>query len=471
MRKIDITDSNNYVTCKICGKKLRCINIYHLKTHGITEDEYRLRYGGPMVCQNTMQSFVNTGKMSACKKKNRGYIYSVQEDEEMVKMYLNGDSIAKISKDLGRSEKTVANIVKRKGIDVSSNEARRTHTKYKKESKWSYEKCIEVAKQCSGRGEFRRKYQGAFSQAKKMGWYESLDQYYTGIMSHYNLDDKIHLIYAYEIEDEKAVYVGRTINLKARHANHKSKVNKDGDSLRNFCNEHFIEVPYPKILEEGLNAKESQEAEDKWIRIYENNGWNIINEAKTGKGSSSLGSFGVKWTYDACAEAARECKSKQEYKKRYGTASRVAITNGWIDDFFVNIKAPDGYYDEYEHCLEAAKGYDSMTNFRKAKPFVYSRVCKNGWNDKLYADMGWLKNKPLGTRKTDSFHINTLEKRINNFINTCRKLDINNRYNYDKVHELYKDNRTKVYIYDNVKQAGIYRIPTNHIQALKRLYR
>jgi hypothetical protein len=352
-----------------------------------------------------------------------------------------------------------------------TNEHSKKQEKCVRQSKWTYEKCINVAKQCSGRGEFQKKYQGAFSQAKKMGWYDSLDQYYTGITCHYNLQDKIHLIYAYEIEDEKAVYVGRTINLKARHANHKSMTSKDSDSLRDFCKERFIEVPYPKILEDRLNAKESQEAEDKWIRIYENNGWNIINEAKTGKGSSSLGSFGVKWTYDACAEAAKKCKSKQEYREKYGTASRVATANGWINDFFSNIKTSDGYYDEYKHCLEAADGYVSMTNFRKAKPFVYSRVCKNGWNDKLYADMGWVKNKPLGTRKADSFHINTLEKRINNFINTCRKLDINNRYNYDKVHESYKDNRTKVYIYDNVKQVGIYRIPTNHIQALKRLYR
>lgn len=31
MKKIDVSDQNNYVTCKICGKKLRYINIYHLK--------------------------------------------------------------------------------------------------------------------------------------------------------------------------------------------------------------------------------------------------------------------------------------------------------------------------------------------------------------------------------------------------------------------------------------------------------
>lgn len=55
-----------------------------------------------------------------------------------------------------------------------TNEHSRKQGKCVKQSKWTYEKCIEVAKQCSGRGEFQKKYQGAFSQAKKMGWYDSL---------------------------------------------------------------------------------------------------------------------------------------------------------------------------------------------------------------------------------------------------------------------------------------------------------
>jgi len=46
------TDENKFVTCKICGKKLRRISSEHLSRHGITKKEYIEKYGNEnMVCK------------------------------------------------------------------------------------------------------------------------------------------------------------------------------------------------------------------------------------------------------------------------------------------------------------------------------------------------------------------------------------------------------------------------------------
>lgn len=39
------TNEENFVTCKICGKKLRRIDHSHLRKHGITEEEYKKKFG------------------------------------------------------------------------------------------------------------------------------------------------------------------------------------------------------------------------------------------------------------------------------------------------------------------------------------------------------------------------------------------------------------------------------------------
>ena len=52
------SDTNKFVTCKICGKKLTKICNSHLKTHGITKEEYVEKYGnGNLMCNETYTKF------------------------------------------------------------------------------------------------------------------------------------------------------------------------------------------------------------------------------------------------------------------------------------------------------------------------------------------------------------------------------------------------------------------------------
>ena len=51
-------DVNKFITCKICGKKLTKISNAHLRFHGITKEEYILRYGKEgIMCADTLSKF------------------------------------------------------------------------------------------------------------------------------------------------------------------------------------------------------------------------------------------------------------------------------------------------------------------------------------------------------------------------------------------------------------------------------
>ena len=158
-----------------------------------------------------------------------------------------------------------------------------------------------------------------------------------------------------------------------------------------FCKTNNCDMPLPIILEDKLTAIESQKMENVWINKYKDNGWYIINKAKTGEGIGSLGSTMRKWTYETCERAAITCKTKSEYRKKFSTASRVATQNNWLNDFFTNTKKDNGYFDSLEMCISESKKYKSMSDIKTKYPFLYHKICEHKWNDNVRLANGWKK--------------------------------------------------------------------------------
>ena len=93
------------------------------------------------------------------------------------------------------------------------------------------------------------------------------------------------------------------------------------------------------ILEKKLSLEEGLEKEDYYVNKYREEGWNILNKAKTGKKSGSLGSIGNgKWNRKTCYEEAKKYKTRNEFQKRSNSAYNAARRNGWLDDYtwFIN---------------------------------------------------------------------------------------------------------------------------------------
>ena len=40
------------------------------------------------------------------------------------------------------------------------------------------------------------------------------------------------------------------------------------------------------------------------------------------------------WNYETCKDAAKECKTRTEFAKKYDTAYRLSLKNKWIEEFY-----------------------------------------------------------------------------------------------------------------------------------------
>ena len=157
---------------------------------------------------------------------------------------------------------------------------------------------------------------------------------------------------------------------------------REYDSLHKFCAENNIEMVKPIILEEGLNALESQIKEDSWLQQYKQDGWNTLNKAATGANIGSLGS-GLKWTYDACLEESKKYKSKSEMKKMNQSAYNASVQNNWINDFFESLKKENGFWDNLDRCKEEASKYKNWKMLAIKCGSCYNAIKQNGWKDAI----------------------------------------------------------------------------------------
>lgn len=196
-----------------------------------------------------------------------------------------------------------------------------------KKHKWTEIDCCNIAKNYNSYLEFKNGNYKAFLISKKYGWIKK----FTWLEKYKNVDltEKIWLVYAYELKDNYA-YVGLTRNFAERDKVHKRDKR---DLLYKFCKSKNNEIPNPIIKYKNLTAEEASYYED-FLKIeYENSGWTLINKAKTGIGSSSLGGGNKKWTEQSCLELAKTCNSKTEFKNKSGSAYRVARKNNWLKNY------------------------------------------------------------------------------------------------------------------------------------------
>lgn len=231
--------------------------------------------------------------------------------------------------------------------------------------------------------DFERRCYGAYNAARRNGW---LDEFFQGkgvVGKFQNAENRIHCVYVYEIEGFNTCYVGRTSRINIRDRQHRNGVLRHGaaehDGLYKFCNEHGIEIPRYKILEDKLTAIESQKAEEKWLKEYICKGWNALNKGAVGVGKGSLGSA-LKWTYERCLEESRKYHSRSAFKNGNMSAYNSAKRNGWLNDLYpIVLKKENGYWNKLENCQDAASKCNGAKELAKRFGGCYNAVRKNNW--------------------------------------------------------------------------------------------
>ena len=199
------------------------------------------------------------------------------------------------------------------------------------------------------------------------------------------MSEKKDNIYIYLWEELSTVYVGRTVNPRSRHYQHR---HIPTEVTYRFSSEHHVEHPRMVIIENDLTIEEGIEREKYWIKEYrENSPYKVLNKVKGG-GVGTLG--GGKWTKDAVFEEAKKYTTRAKLKNANNTVYSVARVNGWLDDIFgtEKNKKPIRKWTK-EAVFREAEKYSVKRHFEKECGGAYVAAIKNKWFD----EMPWFKNE------------------------------------------------------------------------------
>lgn len=251
------------------------------------------------------------------------------------------------------------------------------HQKRPSRVKWPYEKCKELALQYSTLAEFQKAYPSVYTVSKRNGWIDDFD--WLGRSGNI-YTSKIDNVYAYFFNEFNSVYVGRTVEPSSRDIGHNTS---EKSTVFRFASENNTAIPKMMILESGLTIMEGLDREDYYRNKYQSEGWNVLNIAKTGMKSGSLGGLGSgKWNYKSCYKEAQKYKTLKEFRKKSPAAYNVVCKNGWQDDYvWLKTVAHKPNYWTYERCYKEAQLYETRTQFQKGSGSAYDKALKENWLD------------------------------------------------------------------------------------------
>lgn len=194
---------------------------------------------------------------------------------------------------------------------------------------WTYETCYEEAKKYKTRSEFARGKLLAYKAALKNGW---INDYYWFERDLDIYENKKDNVYAYFFTEFNSVYVGRSIAPNNRDKEHRNANRKKKSSVYKFAEKHNIPIPQMAILKTNITPDEGLVWEDYFVKEYKKDGWNILNKAKTGKGSGSLGGAAKKRNKKEVIEKSKKYKSLADFRKYDHSSYLAAYRNGWLNE-------------------------------------------------------------------------------------------------------------------------------------------
>ncbi|MBR2305819.1 MAG: hypothetical protein IKA48_01160 [Fibrobacter sp.] len=263
--------------------------------------------------------------------------------------------------------------------------------------KHTYKICWETAKKYKTKADFRKNDRNIYDAAYKNGWLPDYTWLKRAAIIEKRTTDNV---YAYEFKGQHAVYVGRTVNLTERDQSH----HRDKSTVSRFAKRNKIAIPRMKILVRGVTITEGLAKEDMWVQRYKSKGWTILNIAKTGVASGSLGTLGrVRLTKIHCEAEARKYTTLREFSTNAPHEYQKACRTGWIEQYswLARERLPHNTWTK-DACLLEAKKYNTIKQFRAVSPVAYTTACANKWIDS-YTWLSRLKT-PNGTWSKASFH-------------------------------------------------------------------
>ena len=133
------------------------------------------------------------------------------------------------------------------------------------------------------------------------------------------MNEKRDNIYIYLWEELNTIYIGRTVNPKSRHYQHR---HIPTEKTYKFSSEHGVEHPKMIIIENNLTAEEGIEREKYWINFYkENNHYTILNKTCGGQ----IGRLSIFTEEEKKEKYSTSKRKRNEYMKEYRKKNKTKI--------------------------------------------------------------------------------------------------------------------------------------------------
>lgn len=252
---------------------------------------------------------------------------------------------------------------------------------------WTKERVFEEGLKYRTRGEFQKGCASAYHVARRNKWLDEMDWFNR---CDNPVTDPIYVVYRYNFSKFNTVYIGLTMNKSKRDMDHHRK-----GPVSAFAHANGIDIPEMEIMVEGLYQEDALKYEDKLVKICRYIGFNVLNKAKTGVGSGSIGSGIRKWRKSSVMDESKKYRTRNEFRKGCSSAYYAARKYGWIDEMYwlQEGKHPNGYWTK-ERVFEEGLKYSTRSEFKKGCSSAYHVAVKKEW----ITEMDWFDEiiKPHG---------------------------------------------------------------------------
>jgi len=226
-------------------------------------------------------------------------------------------------------------------------------------SKYTKEDVIKIAKRYTKLLDFKREQSFFFHWAKNHKCQDEIFSHMEKCGSRYK-----RCIYAYEFPN-KVCYVGLTFNLKMRDINHRSSLNSQ---VYKYSMENGIDIPEPIMLTGYIDRTEASEKETFFYEKYKNEGWHMLNKAKTG----ALGGNNeddIKYSKEACISYAKKFNSRKEVEINNRYLYNKILSHGWADEAFSHLDKAKIEKERRKKISKSKIGKKSTVPFERASEF------------------------------------------------------------------------------------------------------
>lgn len=259
------------------------------------------------------------------------------------------------------------------------NDVFQTYKDRKEIGYWNnFERCLEESKKYKTRREFATKSGTAYyysrinfiDKDKNIKWIDEM-------IPLPNMDNKIGNVYYYLFEGNnnvnKAIYIGISIHPEKRDIAHR----RGNSAVYNFAKKYNLEIPEMKFLKRNISVKESKKLEGEYVNFYKKQNYIILNKAKCGENSSSVGAYDSNdisfFTYEQLLDRIKNVKKYKNYNEFFGTKEKwteeyhKAFNESWIRKICKDcgFKTGHNYYKNFDEFLEDVKSkYKTYNSFR-----------------------------------------------------------------------------------------------------------